>query len=112
MPYDEDLVGRLRELLAGEPDVTEKKMFGGLAFLLGGHMTVAASHSGGLLARVDPDEHEAVIAEPHTEAMQMGGRSMAGWVRVDAEGVADDEALATKVRRSVTFVRRLPPKSA
>jgi TfoX/Sxy family transcriptional regulator of competence genes len=64
MAYDEDLANRIRELITGEPDVTEKRMFGGLAFLIGGNMSVAASGQGGLMVRVDPDESDALVAKP------------------------------------------------
>ena len=90
MPYDEDLAGRLRELLAGEAGITEKKMFGGLAFLLNGHMSVSASGRGGLLARVDPADTEAALERPHAARMEMGGRSMDGWITVAPEGLADE----------------------
>jgi TfoX/Sxy family transcriptional regulator of competence genes len=110
MPYDEDLANRLRELLAGEQAVTEKRMFGGLAFLLHGNMTVGASHTGGLLARIDPADTEAAIAKPHAARMEMGGRSMDGWIAVAAEGVKDDAEVASWVERSVAYVKTLPPK--
>ena len=87
MAYDEDLANRIRELIADEPDVTEQRMFGGLAFLIGGHMSVAVSGRGGLLVRCDPDETEALLAKPHTGPMVMRGREMRGWLRVEAEGV-------------------------
>jgi TfoX-like protein len=106
--YDEELADRLREQLAGEP-FTEQRMFGGLAFLLGGHMTVAASGSGGLLARVAPDDAEA-LASPHAEPMVMRGRAMTGWVRVAGAGIASDADLAAWVRRSRAYVATLPPK--
>jgi hypothetical protein len=112
MPYDEDLANRLRELLADEAGVFEKKMFGGLAFLLHGHMCVSASRSGGLLARIDPDDSEAAIARPHVSLMTMGGRTMAGWIIVAPEGLRTKRALAPWVKRSVAFVKTLPPKSA
>lgn len=108
MPYDEDLANRIRERLAGEDGVTERRMFGGLGFMVGGHMVVAASHDGGLLARVDPDGEAAKL--PHASPMEMRGRSMAGWVRVVPEGVAGDAELAAWVDRSLAFVRTLPPK--
>jgi hypothetical protein len=110
MPYDEDLADRLRELLAGEDAVTEKKMFGGLAFLLHGNMTVAASHTGGVLARVDPADAGDWIAPPEVAPMEMGGRAMDGWLMVAPEAVESDGELASWVERSVAFVKTLPPK--
>jgi TfoX/Sxy family transcriptional regulator of competence genes len=112
MPYDEDLVNRLRELLADEDAITETKMFGGLAFLLNGNMSVSASRNGGLLVRVDPDETDAALARPHATRMEMGGRSMDGWISVAPEGVATDQELAAWVTASVAFARTLPPKTA
>jgi hypothetical protein len=110
MPYDEDLANRLRELLAGEDAVTEKKMFGGLAFLLNGHMSVSASRNGGLLARIDPAETEAALERPHVARMEMGGRSMDGWITVAPEGLKTKRELAAWVKRSVGYVNTLPPK--
>ena len=110
MPYDEDLANRLRELLADEDGVTEKKMFGGLAFLLHGNMSVSASRNGGLLARIDPAETEAALAKEHVSRMEMGGRSMDGWITVAAEGVRTKRQLQPWVRRSLTYVRTLPRK--
>jgi TfoX/Sxy family transcriptional regulator of competence genes len=110
MAYDEDLAHRLRELLAGEEAVTEKKMFGGLAFLLHGHMCVSASRNGGLLVRLDPAESDAALARPHVALMQMGGRTMDGWLTVAPEGVKTKSQLASWVKRSVAFVDTLPAK--
>jgi TfoX/Sxy family transcriptional regulator of competence genes len=110
MAYDEDLVNRLRELLADEDAVVEKKMFGGLAFLLHGHMSVSASRNGGLLVRIDPAETDAALARPHVALMKMGGRTMDGWIIVAPEGLRTKRELAAWVKRSVTFVRALPPK--
>jgi TfoX/Sxy family transcriptional regulator of competence genes len=110
MPYDEDLANRLRELLADQDAVTEKRMFGGLAFLLHGHMSVSASRNGGLLARIDPDETDAALALPHAARMEMGGRVMDGWITVAPEGLESDRELASWVERSVAYVRTLPPK--
>jgi TfoX/Sxy family transcriptional regulator of competence genes len=110
MAYDEDLANRIREQLGGEDTITEKKMFGGLAFLLAGNMAVAASHTGGLLVRVDPEENEAALAEPHAELMRMGGRTMEGWIMVAPEGVESDAALTAWVKRGVTYARSLPSK--
>ena len=110
MPYDEDLANRLRELLAGEGPLTEKKMFGGLAFLLNGHMSVSASRNGGLLARIDPADTEAALKRPHVARMEMGGRSMDGWITVAPEGLRTKRELAAWVKRSVSYVKTLPPK--
>jgi TfoX/Sxy family transcriptional regulator of competence genes len=111
MAYDEDLADRIRELIAGEPDVTEKKMFGGLAFLIGGNMSVAASGQGGLMLRVDPEETGALLEEPHAQPFEMRGREMQGWLRVDTEGVSTKRELEPWVRRGVEYARSLPPKS-
>jgi hypothetical protein len=110
MAYDEDLANRLRELLADEDGITEKKMFGGLAFLLHGHMSVSASRDGGLLARIDPAGTDAALARPHVRLMEMGGRTMDGWIRVAPEGVKTKRQLAAWVKRSVAFAKTLPPK--
>jgi TfoX/Sxy family transcriptional regulator of competence genes len=110
MAYDEDLAHRLRELLGDEDAVTEKKMFGGLAFLLAGHMSVSASRNGGLLVRVDPADTDACLERPHVTLMVMGGRTMEGWITVAPEGLKTKRELAAWVKRSVTFVRTLPPK--
>jgi TfoX/Sxy family transcriptional regulator of competence genes len=110
MAYDEDLANRLRELLSGEDAVSEKKMFGGLAFLVHGHMSVSASGQGGLLARIDPAETDAVLAKEHVSRMEMRGRTMDGWVRVAPEGVRTKRQLQPWVKRSVSYVKTLPPK--
>jgi TfoX/Sxy family transcriptional regulator of competence genes len=110
MAYDEDLANRLRDLLADEDAITERKMFGGLAFLLHGHMTVSASGKGGLLARIDPADTDAALARPHVSRMEMAGRSMDGWIRVAPDGVRTKRQLASWVNRSLAFVRTLPPK--
>jgi len=110
MAYDEDLANRLRELLAGEKGVTEKKMFGGLAFLVRGNMCVSASGQGGLLARIDPAATDAALARPHVSLMVMGGRSMDGWVRVAPEGVKTTRQLSAWVARSLAFAKSLPAK--
>jgi TfoX/Sxy family transcriptional regulator of competence genes len=110
MAYDEDLASRLRELTAGDPDVTEKSMFGGLAFLISGNMSVAASGQGGLLVRVEPAQTDALVEEPHAEPFVMRGRAMQGWLRVDTEGVLTTHQLEPWVRRGVAYARSLPPK--
>jgi TfoX/Sxy family transcriptional regulator of competence genes len=110
MAYDEELAARIRELIAGEQGVEEKRMFGGLAFLVDGNMSVAASGQGGLLVRVDPDESDALIRKPGVEVMEMRGRQMAGWLRVDGDAVRTKRQLAGWVDRGVAFARSLPPK--
>ena len=110
MAYDVELAERVRALLAGEP-VAEKKMFGGLAFLIGGNMSVAASGQGGLMVRVDPDDTEALLAEPGAAEFEMSGRGpMKGWLRVGAEVLDDDETLGAWVSRGVAYARTPPPK--
>lgn len=110
MAYEEKLAERLRDLLAGEDDVTEKKMFGGLAFLVDGKLTVAASRRGGILARVDPDHTEKLLAREHVESMEMGGRPQASWLSVAPEALATKRQLAAWVKRSVAYAKSLPPK--
>jgi TfoX/Sxy family transcriptional regulator of competence genes len=110
MPYDEDLANRIRELLADEPGVAEKKMFGGMAFLIGGNMAVAASGQGGLMLRVDPDETDTLLAKPHARPFEMRGREMQGWLRVDDEGIRTKRELEPWVKRGVAYARSLPPK--
>jgi TfoX/Sxy family transcriptional regulator of competence genes len=110
MAYDEDLANRLRELLSAEDAVTEKKMFGGLAFLVGGNMSVAASRNGGLLVRIDPADTDTCLARPHVELMTMGGRKMDGWITVSPDGVKTQRELASWVKRSLIFVGTLPAK--
>jgi TfoX/Sxy family transcriptional regulator of competence genes len=110
MAYDEDLAHRIRELLADADDVTEQRMFGGLAFLVGGHMSVAASGRGGLMVRVDPAEGAALLAKPHTRPFEMRGRPVDGWLRVDDEGLRTKRQLEPWVRRGVAHARSLRPK--
>jgi TfoX/Sxy family transcriptional regulator of competence genes len=110
MAYDEDLANRIRELVAGEPDVTEMRMFGGLAFLVGGNMSVAASGQGGLLVRVDPEDTDSLVAQPHAERFEMRGRAMQGWLRVEPEGLRTKRQLEPWVRRGVTYARSLAPR--
>ena len=109
--YDEDLANRIRELIADESGVTEKKMFGGLAFLVGGNMAVAASGQGGLMVRVDPEETDALLEKPHAQPFEMRGREMRGWLRVDAEGVRTKRQVEPWVQRGVRYARSLPAKS-
>ena len=111
MASDEDLKARVRALLADEPELTEKRMFGGLAFLVGGHMAVAASGQGGLMVRVDPDETDALLEQPGARPMVMRGRELDGWLRVDADGASPDDVLEPWVRRGADYARSLPPKA-
>ena len=110
MAYDEDLAHRIRQLIGDEPALAEQRMFGGLAFLIGGNMAVAASGQGGLMVRVDPDETGALVAKPHARPFEMRGREMAGWLRVDGEGVRTKRQLEPWVRRGVAYARSLPAK--
>ena len=112
MAYDEDLANRIRELIAGDADVTEKKMFGGLAFLIGGNMSVSVSGQGGLLLRCDPDQTEALIKKPHAARFEMRGRAMDGWLRIAPEGVKTKAQLERWVQRGVAYARSLPPKTS
>ena len=110
MAYDQALADRIRELVAGEPGLTEKKMFGGLAFLIGGNMAVAASGQGGVLVRVDPAESERLVASTNARLMEMRGRAMQGWLRVDLEDVRTKPQLARWVELGTTSARSLPAK--
>jgi hypothetical protein len=110
MAYDEELAERIRGMLGDQP-VVEKKMFGGLAFLVGGHMSVSASGRGGLLVRFDPADTETLLAEDGAEEFHMGGRGpMDGWLRVAPEALGDDDVLQAWVDRGVGYARSLPPK--
>jgi TfoX/Sxy family transcriptional regulator of competence genes len=108
--YDEDLANRLRELVYQEDGVTEKRMFGGLAFLIGGNMAVSASGKGGLLLRVDPAETAELVKESHAERFEMRGRKMDGWLRIDAGGVRTKRELERWVRRGIVYAKSLPAK--
>jgi hypothetical protein len=107
--FDEDLANRIRELIGGEPDLTEKRMFGGLAFLINGHMSVSASGQGGLLVRVDPAQTATLLARPHTRPFVSRGRELDGWLRVGPDGVRTKRQLEAWVNRSVNHARSLPP---
>ncbi len=110
MAYDEDLANRVRELIAIEAGVTEKRMFGGLAFLVGGNMSVSVSGRGGLMVRVDPADGESLLGRPHTRPMIMRGREMPGWLRIETDGVRTKRQLERWVQRGVAYARTLPPK--
>ena len=110
MAYDEDLADRIRELMAGERGLTEQKMFGGLAFLVGGNMAIAASGQGGALVRVDPAESDRIVATTNAHPMEMRGRQMDGWLRVAPEDVRTNRQLARWVTLGATYARSLPAK--
>jgi hypothetical protein len=110
MAYDEELADRLRAALDGQDGVVEKKMFGGLAFLVGGHMAVAASGQGGLMVRCEPDRTAELLAEPGATPFEMRGGGMKGWLRVESAAVADDAALGRWVDIGVSYVETLPSK--
>ncbi|MFI5036095.1 MAG: TfoX/Sxy family protein [Acidimicrobiales bacterium] len=110
MAYDEDLADRIRELVSLEPGLDEKRMFGGLAFLVRGHLAVAASGRGGLMVRVDPAHSARLLATTTARPMEMRGRLMFGWLRVDASEITTKRKLEPWVMRGVAYARSLPPK--
>ncbi len=110
MGYDKDLANQIRELVAGEPGLTEKGMFGGLAFLINGNMSVSASGHGGLLLRVDPAQTDALLREPNAHPFEMRGVQMQGWMRVEVEGLQTKRELERWVARGISYARSLPPK--
>jgi hypothetical protein len=110
MAYDAELAARLREIVRDEPGMTEKRMFGGLAFLLNGHLAASASGQGGMLLRVDPGETESLVDPPHVQRFEMRGRGMDGWLHLDPEAVTDDRTLRQWVARGVRYAGSLPPK--
>ena len=110
MAYDEELADRIRALLGDRPGLTEKKMFGGLAFLIAVNMAIAASGQGGILVRVDPEESDRLVATTPADTMEMRGRRMTGWLRIATDDVADDGALAEWVERGAAYAASLPAK--
>ena len=110
MAYDEDLADRIRALVADESELTEQRMFGGLAFLIGGNMVVAASGQGGMLVRVDPAESDTIVATTNARPMEMRGKPMQGWLRIDSENLATKRQLTGWVSVGTTYGRSLPPK--
>jgi len=108
--YDVDLADRLREILALEPNVVEKRMFGGLAFMVAGHMAVSASGKGGLMLRVDPAQTETLLADPRVSRCVMRGREMDGWLRVDIDQSVTHEELQRWASHGIAYARSLPPK--
>ncbi len=112
MAYDEDLAQRIRELINGEPELTEKKMFGGLGFLVGGNMAVVASGQGGVLVRVDAATSEEIVATTPADFMEMRGRPLRGWLRVAGADVRTKRELARLVRLGTNYARSLPVKGS
>jgi TfoX/Sxy family transcriptional regulator of competence genes len=112
MAYDEELADRIRELVGGQQKLSEQKMFGGLAFLIGGNMAIAASGQGGLMVRVDPAHGEKLVASGSAEPMEMRGRQMSGWVRVSADAVRTKRQLARWVELGSKYAASLPAKTA
>jgi hypothetical protein len=110
MAYDEQLADRVREALEGEPGLTEKRMFGGLAFLAGGHLAVAASGQGGLMVRCDEAQSDALTGRPGVTRVEMRGREMDGWLRIESDVVAEDDELRYWVDVGLARARTLPPK--
>jgi hypothetical protein len=110
MAYDEQLASRIRDLLLDEPGLTEKKMFGGLAFLIGGNMAVAASGQGGVMVRVDPSSSDRLVATTSARMAEMRGRPMPGWLRVDTEHVRTRRQLEKWVGLGSSYARSLPAK--
>jgi hypothetical protein len=110
MAYDEDLAYRIREAISGERGVTERRMFGGLAFLINGNLAVSASGRGGLLLRVDPTQTKTLLAQPCARPFEMRGRAMDGWLHIDTGKVADDAEFRRWVTHGVTYAKSLPPK--
>lgn len=110
MAYDEELAERVREVVQRTDGLSEKRMFGGLAFLVNGNMAVSASGQGGLLLRVDPADTEELIDKPGARRFEMRGREMNGWLYVDADASMTDDQLAAWVKRGLTYAQSLPPK--
>ena len=110
MAYDEDLATRIRDLIGPDPDLTEKKMFGGLAFLICGHMAISASGQGGVLVHVDPGRSGDLMATTRATTAVMQGREMPGWLRVSPEDLASDDDLSGWVEIGIGHARSLPPK--
>jgi TfoX/Sxy family transcriptional regulator of competence genes len=110
MAYDERLVARIRDLIGPAPDLSEKKMFGGLAFLVRGNMAVSASGQGGLMVRVDPETSDDLVATTSASVMVMRGRPMSGWLRVDADDVKTERQLARWVDLGTVYARSLPTR--
>jgi hypothetical protein len=110
MAYDEALAERIRRYLGADPDITEKRMFGGLAFLLRGNMAVSASGAGGLMVRVGPEATDAALSRPGARLVDMTGRPMRGWIVVDPSALTDDRVLGAWIDEGYAYAAGLPPK--
>ena len=110
MAYDHDLADRIREVVKQEPGLTEKRMFGGLAFMVNGNMAVSASSMGGLLLRVDPAQTDSLVKKPQVRRFEMRGREMDGWLRIDPKAVETDATLRDWVGTGIAYARSLTPK--
>jgi TfoX/Sxy family transcriptional regulator of competence genes len=110
MAYDQELAGRIRQLIGSDPDLTERKMFGGLAFLIGGNMAIAASNEGGAMVRVDPEQSDVLTATTNASLVEMRGRAMPGWLSVSSDDLRTDDQLTPWVERGTGYARSLPPK--
>lgn len=112
MSFDEELAYRMRQVVRDEPGLTERRMFGGFAFLVHGNLAASASSKGGILLRVDPGDAEALLAEPFVDRFVMRGRELNGWLRVGPEAVRSEEELQRWVARGVEYARSLPAKQS
>jgi TfoX/Sxy family transcriptional regulator of competence genes len=110
MAHDQELADRVREHVEHEPGFTEKKMFGGIAFLINGRMAVGASSKGGLMLRIDPADTESLLRDPRARPFEMRGRELNGWLRIDVDAQIDDAELASWIRRGIDYARSLPPR--
>jgi hypothetical protein len=110
MAYDQELAGRIRQLIGSDPELTEKKMFGGLAFLIQGYMAIAASSGGGAMVRVDPAQSDALMATTKATLINMRGRDMPGWLRVSSDDLRSDDQLAHWIEIATGYAHSLPPK--
>jgi hypothetical protein len=110
MAYDQELAGRIRQLIGSDPELTEKKTFGGLAFLIRGNMAIAASSGGGAMVRIDPAQSDALMATTKATLMNMRGRDMPGWLRVTSDDLRSDDQLAHWIEIGTGYARSLPPK--
>ncbi len=110
MAYDEELADRVRDALQHPDGLSEKRMFGGLAFLINGNLAVSASGQGGLLLRVDPAKTDELVADPHARRFVMRGREMDGWLHIDAGADMPDERLTSWVEIGLAYARSLTPK--